>query len=174
MTTLHFYRTLWHGALRTTLSIPSGLYLLPFSSWFAASRPGMIMVPELPPDMIYSVDSGAYRYRDGQYPYQPLEYLRWCQTLQPAPQWVVMPDWFGQQPAPYTFPIWSLHATKYGPYPQSDMTHPLTSHILMLCDLFAARFQGSNATRVMQLRTSLMAYTIWDRFRDVVACWSPV
>jgi hypothetical protein len=157
MTQFHFYRTLWYGALRKTLAIPPGFFLLPFSSWFAASRPGTIRVPTLPKDFTYSVDSGAYRYRNGHYPYQPLDYMRWCQTLHPTPQWVVMPDWFGQQPEPYRFPTRSLNADIYGPHPNSGTTESLTSHVLFLADLSATKFQLSSATRIQQVRTSLMA-----------------
>jgi hypothetical protein len=174
MTQFQFYRTLWYGALRKTLTMPSGLFLLPFSSWFSASRPGTIRLPTLPENFTYSVDSGAYRYRNGHYPYQPLDYMHWCQALCPAPQWVVMPDWFGQKPGLYRFPTRSLNADMYGPHPGSGRTEPLTSHLLFLADLYAAKFQLNSATRIQQVRISLMAYTLWDHYRDAVTCWVPV
>ncbi|SRR5579875_236310 len=174
MTQFQFYRTLWYGALRKTLTTPAGLFLLPFSSWFSASRPSTIRLPRLPEGFTYSVDSGAYRYRHGGYPYQPLDYMRWCQALRPPPQWVVMPDWFGQQPGPYKFPTRSLNADMYGQHPESSDTEPLTSHLLFLADLYAAKFHLRSATRIQQIRTSLMAYTLWDHYRDAVVCWVPV
>jgi hypothetical protein len=168
------YRTLWHGALRRTVTLPGGFYLLPFSSWFAASHSSQIRVPELPKHCTFSVDSGAYRYRDGQYPYHPLDYIRWCQALNPSPEWVVMPDWFAHHPGRVPYQTWSLGADMYGPHPGSGTREPLPPRLLFLADLLAAMFQWQTETRVRQIRTSLMAYTLWDHYRDAVACWVPV
>ena len=171
---LTYYRTLWNGALRKTIDVPDGLFLLPFSSWFDASPASWVRVPELPPKFAYAVDSGAYRYRQDGYPYQLLDYIAWCRALTPQPLWVVMPDWFGNLPGNYPFPTRSINAEMYGPYPESESVRNLTSPLFFLTDLLASAFGLRDQTSIQQIRTALMAYLLWEHFRESVPVWVPV
>ena len=156
MTHFIFVRTLWKGAIRREKTLPEGQYLLPISSWYGAgsqTSSGLLPVPRLPASLCYGVDCGAYRYtRTGDYPFAVHDYIRWCQSLNPGPQWVVMPDWFasgftGQEPYGG---LWSLAEVLSQALPQRAI--PITN----------------------QVRTILLSYLLWDHFRDAVSCWSPV
>jgi hypothetical protein len=153
-----FYRTLWRGSWRKRLPPPPGVYLLPISSWYVAGPSRYLIVPTLPEGLRYAVDSGAYRYTcsSGHYPFDFSDYLAWCQTLDPAPIWVAIPDWSGGRTAPE--PTWQS----------------VTSHFHFLAALYSAKFQRLEITHVQQIRTALMAYAVWDHFRSAVPCWVPV
>jgi hypothetical protein len=174
LTELAYYRTLWYGALRKTMDIPDGLFLLPFSSWFDVSPANWIRVPELPSKFAYAVDSGAYRYRQSGYPYQPSDYIAWCQALTPPPLWVVMPDWFGNLSGTYPFPTRAINADMYGPYPGSESVQNLTSPLFLFTDLLASAFGLHDQTSIQQIRTALMAYLLWEQSRESVPVWVPV
>ncbi len=148
-----FYRTLWRGSWRKRLPPPPGVYLLPISSWYVAGPSRYLIVPTLPEGLRYAVDSGAYRYTrsSGHYPFDFSDYLAWCQTLDPAPIWVAIPDWSGGRTAPE--PTWQR----------------VSSHFHFLAALYSAKFQRLEITHVQQIRTALMAYAVWDHFRSAVA-----
>jgi hypothetical protein len=157
MTQFLFFRTLWHGALRRSVTSPPGYYLLPFSSWYAASPDGVLLVPDLPEGMRYSVDCGGFRYtRAGQYPFRFLDYLNWCQAIQPAPLWVAMPDWVG------------LTSQSYSGW------RPVPSQVLMLADVFSSKIGRHAPAQFHQMRTAFVSYAIWDFYRDAVPCWVPI
>lgn len=157
MTKFLFLRTLWYGALRRWVRLPPGHYLLPFSSWYAASPHGYLLVPDLPEGACYSVDCGGFRYtRAGQYPFRFLDYLNWCQALCPAPLWVAMPDWVG------------MTSQSYGGW------RPVTSQLLMLADVFSSKIGRLAPAQLHQMRMAFASYAIWDFYRDAVPCWVPI
>ena len=157
MTQFLFFRTLWYGSLRRSVVPPPGYYLLPFSSWYAASPRGYLLVPDLPEGVRYSVDCGGFRYtRAGQYPFRFLDYLNWCQTLWPAPLWVAMPDWLGMTSQSYKG--W----------------RPVPSQVLMLADVFSSKIGRPSPAQFHQMRTAFASYAIWDFYRDAVPCWVPI
>lgn len=157
MTKFLFYRTLWYGSLRRSVPLPPGPYLLPFSSWYAASPDGYLLVPGLPEGMRYSVDCGGFRYTHaGQYPFRFLDYLNWCQALWPAPHWVAMPDWVGMTIQSY------------------NGWRPVTSQLLMLADVFSSKIGRLAPAQIHQMRTAFASYLVWDLYRDAVPCWVPI
>jgi len=157
MTQFLFMRTLWYGALRRRMAPPPGHYLLPFSSWYAASPDGYLLVPTLPDGFCYSVDCGGFRYtRTGQYPFHFLDYLDWCQALRPAPRWVAMPDWVAMTSQSYRG--W----------------RPVTSQLLVLSDVFSSKVGRLDPAQIHQMRTAFASYAVWDLHRDAVPCWVPI
>ena len=152
-----FLRTGWKGMFRRSLNVPlDGVYLLPFSSWNPRQRPDhSLVVPTLPKGIVYAVDCGGYRFTQrGGYPFHALDYVDWCQSLDPPPLWVAMPDWLASFPD--AFPCGS--------------TAPLP---LMLPRLYAMHLGQDTCERVAQLRTSFLAYALWDHYRDAVPQWLP-
>lgn len=153
-----FLRTLWHGAVRSTVVIPPGFYLLPFSSWVRASPPGRLIVPTLPEHLIIAVDSGAYQEtRMGEYRFSFEDYLLWIQALRPTPTWVVIPDWVAA--SEWEEPIWQAFP---GPL------------LPLLASVLASEVGRADFVSRRQLRSVLMAYAVWDRYRTTAACWVPV
>jgi hypothetical protein len=72
-------------------STPPGSYLISAGSWWDPKK-GRFILPSFIPENDYFIDSGAWNFRDGEYPFSMEEYIAFAQLWNP--QYVALRDFF--------------------------------------------------------------------------------
>jgi hypothetical protein len=148
---MKFIPGLWKGAIRNTVKLPPGTYLLAASSWAQYMRQdGSIPPANLPLTCSAIIDPGGYyaAYK-GAYSYDFLQYLRWLFTFPP-----------GQVKIAGMMDYCCLFCRQRS----RDPTVPPT---------WAEVLAAGDPVREQQEKSSFMAYEIWWYHREVPWMWMP-